>query len=125
MSFVARIHQCFKANVVRHIVTFVDFLEDNLSFTFNVGRVKLGVEIHISQHLKTLLHVGVKRSRVETSVALCGVGVDECANAVRFVGNVKGTSCGCALENHVLDEVGDACFTRGFIFSACVDKYAD
>ena len=125
MSFVARIHQGFKANVVRHIVTFIDFLKDNLPFTFNVGRVKPGVEIHISQHLKTLLHVGVKRSCVETGVALCGVGVDECADAVRFVGNVKGTSCGCALENHMLDEVRDACLTRGFILGACVDKYAD
>ena len=125
MSFVARIHQGFKADVVGHIVAFVDFLKDNLSFAFKVGRIKLGVEIHISQHLKTLLHVSVKRSCVETSVALCGVGVDECADAVRFVGNVKGTSCGRALENHVLNEVRDACFTRGFILGACVDKYAD
>ena len=83
-----------------------------------------GVEHQVGQHVEGDGHVFGERLDVEADGFLAGEGVEVAADGVHFAGDVLGGAGARALEEHVLDKVGDAVGFGGFAAGAGLDPDA-
>ena len=107
--------QLLHAQVVGSVLALAQLLEHHFPLLFELGGVKSGVEIHVGEHVQALRRVHVAGKGVIACAALGGVGVDLRAQRVDVVCDVERRAGLRPLEEHVLDEVGDAGALRRFI----------
>ena len=101
-----------------------DFFEDDAAFALDVGVGEGGVEDEVTEDVEGDGGVVGEGLDGETDGFLAGVGVEVAANGVHFAGDVLGGAVAGALEEHVLDEVGDAVDRGVFIAGAGFDPDA-
>jgi hypothetical protein len=94
--------------VVGSVLDHLDLLEDHRLFLFDVLRGEERPHQDVAQQVHRQRHVLVEDAHVETGVLLRGEGVHVPAHRVDGAGNGLGGAGGGALEEEVLDEMGDA-----------------
>ncbi len=98
--------------VVGVVLVHLDLFEDDALFAFEVGLGELGVQDEVGEDVEGGRHVLVEHLDVEADGLLAGEGVEVAADGVDLAGDVLRGAGGGALEDHVLDEVGEAVFRR-------------
>ncbi len=104
--------------IVGRVLDHLDLFEDHLLLALDIGRRKRGVEHQIGQHVDRLGQVLVEDLDVVARVLLGGEGVQVAAQAVHFLRNVLSRPAAGALEEHVLDKVGDAAVLKRLVSRA-------
>ena len=90
--------------VLRH----ADFFEDHGFFAVDIFFGKFRLENHVRKHVEGFGKMLVEHARIEADHFFGGERVEHAADAVHFARDIfRGAPRG-ALENHVLDEMGNA-----------------
>ena len=100
--------------VVGVVFVHLDLFEDDALFLGDVFGGEGGVEDEVGEEVEGGGDVFVEDLDVEADGFFAGEGVEVAADGVDFAGELLGGAGGGALEDHVLDEVGDAVDGRGF-----------
>ncbi len=85
---------------------------------------KSGIEHQVGENIEGDGDVVGQRLDVEADGLFAGESVKVAADGVHFAGDVLGGAGASALEEHVLDEVGDAVGFGGLAAGAGLDPYA-
>ena len=91
--------------VLRLVLVHRDLLEHDLALGLEVGI--RGAQQHVPHHLERAIEVLVEEVRVQDRRLLAGGRVHVGAEAVELLGDLLGRELLGALEQHVLEEVGD------------------
>ena len=102
----------------------LDLFEDDAAFALDFGGGEDGIEHQVGEDVERDGHVVGERLDVEADGLLAGEGVEVAADGVHFAGDVLGGAGAGALEDHVLDEVGDAVDFGSFAAGAGLDPDA-
>ncbi len=98
----------FVDEIVGVVLVHLDLFEDDAALAGDFIAGEDGVEHEVGEHIEGGGHMLVEHLDVEADGFLAGEGVEVAADGVHFAGDVlRGARFG-ALEDHVLDEVGDA-----------------
>jgi len=111
--------------IFRIVHVHLDFFEDDLLFVFDVGGIEARTEAEIADDVEGDGEMVVENLGVETDLFLGGEGIEHAADGIHFAGDGFGGAAFGAFENHVLDEVSDAVFLRGFAARAVANPDAD
>ena len=79
------------------------------------------MEDEVGEEVESGGDVVVENLEVEADGLFAGEGVEVAADGVDFAGKLLSGAVGGALEDHVLDEMGDAVDGGGFVAGAAVD----
>ena len=102
----------------------LDLFKDHAALALDVGRGEDGIQHQVGEHVEGDGHMVGERLDVEADGFLAGEGVEVAADGVHFAGDVlRGAGAG-ALEEHVLDKVGDAVGLGGLAAGAGLDPDA-
>ncbi len=110
--------------VVGIVFVHLDLFEDDALFLGDVFGGEGGVEDEVGEEVEGGGDVFVEDLEVEADGFFAGEGVEVAADGVDFAGELLGGARGGALEDHVLDEVGDAVDGGGLVAGAGVDPDA-
>ena len=110
--------------VVGVVFVHLDFFEDDALLAGEVVGGEGGVEDEVGEEVEGGGDVFVEDLDVEADGFFAGEGVEVAADGVDFAGELLGGAGGGALEDHVLDEVGDAVEVGGLVAGAGVDPDA-
>lgn len=102
-------HQIFGRVLVHR-----DFFQHNAAFLVQLLLVHRRVHHHVSDNVDGELNVLVDDLGVAAGAVLAREGVQLPADRVHFLGNLPDGALRRSLENHVLNEVGEAVFFRRF-----------
>ncbi len=118
-----------RENVVEKILGIVhvhlDFFEDDLAFFPDVAGIELGTKNEVGDNVEGDGQMLVEDFGVEANLLLRGERIEHAADRVHFAGDSFGGAALGTLENHVLDEMGEAVFFRNFAAGAVADPDAD
>ena len=103
----------------------LDFFEDNLALFFDVVGIEFGTEDEIGKDIEGDGEMRVEDLGVEADLFLGGEGVEHATDGIHFAGDVFGGAAFGALEDHVLEEMGDAVFGEGFAAGAVANPDAN
>jgi len=103
----------------------LDFFEDDLALFFHVIGVEFGTKNEVGDDVEGDGEMLVENFGVETDLFLGSEGVQHAADGIHFAGDVLGGASFGALENHVLDEVGEAVFFGDFAAGAVANPDAN
>ena len=95
-----------------------ELLFDDVAFLGDLRRREGGAEEHVQQHVEQLRHARRLRAAVEAGMLLVGEGVQVAADALHRLRDLRRGAAARALEEQVLDEVGDAVEGCGLVASA-------
>ena len=109
--------------VLRVVVDHRDLLEHHLALAVDVGERRL--EDHVRHRVERLLEVVVGNARVDDGRLARGRGVQLAAHRVEQLRDVLRAVAGRALEEQVLDEVGDARLRARLVARAGADPEAE
>ena len=98
----------FVDEIVGIIFVHLDLFEDHAAFAGNVGGIKIRVQNQVAENVERGGNVLVEHFDVEADAFLGGEGVHVAADGVDLAGDFFGGAVLGPLENHVLDEMGDA-----------------
>ena len=101
--------------VVGRVLDHLDLFEDDLLLALDLGGVEGRRGDQVREHVDGQRQMLVEHLDEVAGVFLGGEGVEVPADRVDLLGDVFGGAGGGALEEHVLDEVGDAFVRRGFV----------
>lgn len=105
-------------NVGRGFVAIhLDFLGDDAAFAFYVQLREAGIHINVAEDVADAGKIFGRSGGVVAGAFFGGVGVHVAADAFNFLHDAACGAAGCALEEHVLDEVGDAVEGSGLVAS--------
>ena len=111
--------------VVGRVLDHLDLFEDDLLLALDVVGAERRVHHDVGQHLDGQRQVLVEHLDVVARVFLGGEGVHLPADRVDRLGDVLGAAGRGALEEHVLDEVGDAALLLRLVARAAREPHAD
>ena len=94
--------------VVRIVLVHLDLFEDDALLACDVFAGKGGMKDEVGEDVERGLSLLFKHLDVEADIFLAGEGIQVAAHAVDLAGDLLGGAGGGALEDHVLDKVGDA-----------------
>ena len=100
--------------VIRAIRVHLDLFEDDALFLFDIVLAKGRIEDQIAQDVHGERQVFIEHLGVEADQFLGGEGVEIAADGIDRARDLFGGTRGGPLEEHVLDEVGDAVLFRRF-----------
>jgi hypothetical protein len=103
-----RLREDLVHEIVRRVLDHLDLFEDDLLLAGDVLRRKDRVRHQIGEHVHGERQVLVEHLDVIPRIFLRGERVELAADRVHLLRDVLGGAGGRALEQHVLDEVGDA-----------------
>ena len=109
--------------LLRRVLVHRDLLEHDLALLVDLGEG--GREDHVGHHLERRLDVVVGDARVDDGVLARGRGVQLRAHGVEGLRDLLRLEPPRALEQQVLDEVGDACTVGSLVAGADVDPEAE
>jgi len=95
-----------------------DLFDDDALFTLQLFGIDEGVEHHVGENVDAVLDFTGKDAAVIARHLLVGECIEGAAPAFDFFGDLAGSSGVGALEEHVLDEVGDAGLVLFFVTAA-------
>ena len=95
-------------------------LQHNLLFGLKILFAECGVEDNIGQQVKGASEIGVQNGGVEEGLLFGGVGVQVSSHILKVGEDLCGVSFAGALEDGVLNEMGDAVLLRPFVACAGV-----
>ncbi len=98
----------FVNEVVGVVLVHLDLFEDDALFAGELVGGEGGVEDEVGEDVEGGGDVLVEDFDIEADGLFAGEGVEVAADGVDFAGDLLGGAGGGALEDHVLDEVGDA-----------------
>ena len=110
--------------VVGVVLVHLDLFEDDALLAGDVLGGEGGVEDEVGEEVECGGDVLVEDLDVEADGLFAGEGVEVAADGVDLAGELLGGAGGGALEDHVLDEVGDAVEGGGLVAGAGVDPDA-
>ncbi len=110
--------------VVGVVLIHLDLFQDDALFFLNVVGGEGGVQDEVGEQVKGDGNVRVEDLDGEADGFLGGVGVQVAADGVDLAGKLLRRAGGGALEDHVLEEVGDAVGLGGFVAGAGVEPDA-
>ena len=84
------------------------FLLDHFPFLGDFRRIKSGMKKHVRQHVQQFVETVVARPGIKAGVLLAREGVEIAANAFHRLGNLPRRAPPRALEQQMLDEMGNA-----------------
>jgi len=90
------------------VLIHLDFFEDHLSFLLHIARIEPWAKNEIGDDVKGDGQVLVEHFGVEAGEFLSGERIEHAADGVHRTGNLFGGAALRALEDHVLEEMGDA-----------------
>ena len=102
----------------------LDLFEDHAALALDVSGGEDGIEHQVGEHVEGDGHMVGQRLDVEADGFLAGEGVEVAADGVHLAGDVLGGAGAGALEEHVLDKVGDAVGFGGLAAGAGLDPHA-
>src|SRR6202008_3489091 len=111
--------------IFRVVHVHFDFFEDNLALFLYVFGIELGAKNEIRQNVEGDGEMRVQYLGVEADLFLGSEGVEHAADGIHFAGDIFGGAAFGALEDHVLQEVGNAVFGGGFAAGAVANPDAD
>ena len=100
-------------DVVGRVLDHPDLLQDHRLLALQLLGVEERVQQDVGQEIDRERQVLVEHLHVEAGVLLGGEGVHLAAHRVHRAGDVLGAAGGGALEDEVLDQVGDAAAGSG------------
>jgi len=107
-----------REKVVQQILGIVqvhlDFFENDLAFFSYVFGIEFWPEDKVGDYVKGDGQVLVEDFGVKTDLLFGREGIEHAADRIHFPGDVFGGAALRALEDHVLDEMGQAVFFRNF-----------
>ena len=109
--------------LLRRVLVHRDLLEHDLPFLVELGERRR--EDHVGHHLESLLDMPVGYARVDDRVLARGRGVQLRAHRVERLGDLLRVVRARALEEKVLDEVGDAGAVGTLVARAGADPEAE
>ena len=105
-----------RENVVEQIFRIVqvhlDFFEDHLAFFFHIFGIEFRAQHQIGDDVKRDRQMLVQNFGVEADLLFGSERIEHAADGIHFARDGFGGATLRALENHVLDEVGEAVFFR-------------
>ena len=110
--------------VVGVVLVHLDLFEDDALLAGDVFGGEGGVEDEVGEKVECGGNILVEHLDVEADGLFAGEGVEVAADGVDLAGELLGGARGGALEDHVLDEVGDAVEVGGLVAGAGVDPDA-
>ncbi len=124
MAFPEGLGEDFVDEVVGVVLVDLDFFKDDAALAVDVVMGKDGVEDDVGKDVDGGGDVLVEDLDVEADGFLAGESVDVAADGVDFASDVLGGAVFGALEDHVLDEVGDAIDFGQLVAGAGIDPDA-
>ena len=112
-------------DVLRAVLGHGDLLEHDALFARHLLRIERAPKNDVRKHVDRFFEILVQRLHVEAGALLCGECVEVRPDRVHFRGNVRSAARFGALEEHVLDEVGNARLRVRLKDRARVDPHAD
>ncbi len=98
----------------RIIVLHADLFENDLFFLGDIFFGKERSQHQIGEHIESDRQIFVQDFSVKADHLLGSEGVEQTSHRIHFTGDLFGSAAGSALEDHVLDEMGNAIQARGF-----------
>jgi len=114
----------FLHQVIRAVLLHLDLFQDDALFLFDVLVAEERVKHQVGQHVEGARQVLVENLGVEAHQLLAGEGVQVAADRIHRARDLLRRAIRGALEQHVLDEVGDAVAIRGLAPRAGGDPHA-
>ena len=101
----------------------LDLFQDHAPLALDLSGGEHRVQHQVGQHVERDRHVLGQRLYVEADGLFAGKGVQVPADRIHFAGDVLGRTGARALENHVLDKVGDSVGLRGLATRTGLDPH--
>ena len=115
----------FVDQIVGRVLDHLDLFENHLLLAFDVVFLERGVKDDVGEDVERERQVLVEHLDVIAGVLFGGEGVELPADRIDFLSDVFGRAAGRALEEHVLDEVGDAAALVGLVARAARQPHPD
>jgi len=125
MIFPEVLGEDFVDEIIGIVFVHFNFFEDDAALAGNVLGSESWVQNQIGENFKSDGSVFVEYLDVEADAFLGGESVHVAADGIYLAGDLFGGAVGGSLENHVLDEVGDAVCLRRFIARTGLEPDAD
>ena len=106
------------------IVITLDFIAYHFHLFINLLLWILTVEDNIRQHIHSLGEVLLRDGSIKSGVFFVGESVKLTTQALQRVDDLKGIALLCALECHVLTEMGHTFLARLFVTGSCSNLVA-
>ena len=112
-------------DVVGRVVHHRELFEDDRLLLGEIRLVESRVHQDVGEDLGGPVHVGVENAQMEGRVFLRGEGVHVAAHGVHVHGDLLGAPRSRALEDQVLDEVGETALAVVLVTGTAADEDAD
>ena len=115
MAFPEPLREELVDQIVRRVFHHLDLLDDHLLLPLDILGIEGRVEDDVGEHVERQRQMLVEHLDVVAGVLFGGEGVELAANRVDLLGDVLGGPGPSPLEQHVLDEVGNAATFGGLV----------
>ncbi len=115
VAFPEGLREDFVHEIVGRILDHLDFFDDDLLFALDVDLVKCRPQDDVRQNVDGKWQVLVEHLDVVAGVLLGGKRVELSADGIHRLRNLFGRAGRRALEQHVLDEMGDSTLFVGLV----------
>ena len=125
MVFPEVLRENFVDEIIGIVLVHLDLFEDDAAFAGDVFGGECRMKNQVGENLKRDRNIFVQHLDVEADALLGGEGVHVAADGIDLAGDLLGGAVLGALEDHVLDEVGDAVRLRSLVARAGLEPNTD